>query len=119
MRMTASRLIRVFSLCVALVSVSCGGGGGSNGGGNPSPAPTPATLTITTTSILPATEQGHSYSTTLTAANGQGTLHWSIAQISPTALFVNGVTIDANTGVLSGIANWAGTAGFIATVTDS
>jgi hypothetical protein len=46
-------------------------------------------------------------------------LHWSIAQVAPTALFVNGLTIDPTTGLLSGTVNWGGTAGFIATVTDS
>ena len=46
-------------------------------------------------------------------------LTWSIAPISSTALFVDGLSIDPSTGVLSGKANFGGTAGFIASVTDS
>jgi hypothetical protein len=117
MRTSCVRTILLIGIAVA--SISCGGGGGSNGGGAPSPTPTPLALTITTASPLPPTLQGHSYSTTLAAINGQGALHWSIARISPNTLFVDGVTIDPNTGVLSGTPNWASTAGFIATVTDS
>jgi hypothetical protein len=76
-------------------------------------------MSITTTSILPAGVRSKPYSTTLTAVNGQGALKWSIGPVSSTALFVDGLTIDANTGVLSGTVNFSGTAGFIATVTDS
>lgn len=105
----------IICFCAALGLSACGGGGNNNGVGGS--APPPAALTITTASILPATLQGHAYSTTLAATNGQGALHWSIAQSA--GLFVNGLTIDANSGVLSGTANFGGTAGFLATVTDS
>lgn len=104
-------------ICIVAATISCGGGGGSTGGTAPPPPPAP--LAITTTSPLPGALQGHSYSTTLTAANGQGALHWSIAPISSTTLFVNGLTIDPSSGVLSGNANFGGTGGFTATVTDS
>ncbi len=108
----------VLCFCAALALSACGGGGSNNGGGG-SPPPPPPALTITTAPILPATLQNHAYSTTLAATNGQGALHWSIAPVSSTALFVTGLTMDANTGTLSGTANFGGTAGFIATVTDS
>lgn len=111
--------LSIICFCAAFALSACGGGGGSNNnGGGGSPPPPPA-LTITTPSILAATLQNHAYSTTLAATNGQGALHWSIAPVSSTALFVTGLTMDANTGTLSGTANFGGTAGFIATVKDS
>lgn len=120
------RIVFLSLVCSAIALTACGGGGGgggsTSGGTNPGSgggiSPT-GQFTITTASILPPTVQNHSYSTTLAASNGQGALHWSIAAISPNALFVNGLTIDASSGVLSGTVNWAGTAGFVATVTDS
>lgn len=108
-------------LCLVAASISCGGGGtnnGGSGGGITTPPATPQ-MAITTASILPPTLQGHPYTATLTATNGQGALHWSIARVSPTTLFVDGLAIDPNTGVLSGTPTFGGTAGFIATVTDS
>lgn len=105
--------------CLACASISCGGGGGGNIPGQKTTPPIPQVLTITTASLLPPTVQGQGYSATLAASNGQGTLHWSIAQISPTTLFTNGLTIDPNTGALSGTVQWGGTGGFNATVTDS
>ena len=110
-------------LCLAAASISCGGGGGGTGGGNggggSTPVPSLPQLTITTASVLPATLQGHPYSTTLSAANGQGALHWSIARMSSTSQFVDGLSIDPNTGVLSGTATFGLSAYFTATVTDS
>src|SRR5436190_131104 len=109
-------------LCLAAASISCGGGGGGTGGGNgggSTPAPSLPQLTITTASVLPATLQGHPYSTTLSAVNGQGALHWSIARMSSTSQFVDGLSIDPNTGVLSGTATFGLSAYFTATVTDS
>lgn len=103
-----------------LVCIGCGGGGGSSqvalGGGGGSTA---AALSIGDNSILPGTLQNHAYSVTLHAVNAEGAVTWSIAPLSPTALFVNGLSIDPGTGVLSGTANFAGTAGFVATATDS
>jgi hypothetical protein len=60
---------------------------------------------------------GAAYSATLTATGGQGAYHWSIERVGDP--FVNGLAIDANTGVLSGTANFTGTATFLAAVTDS
>lgn len=100
------------------LSTACGGGGGGSSSNPPAP-PSPPQLTITTDQGLPGTLQGHPYSATLRAANGVGQLHWSIAKVSETALFVEGLAIDANSGVLSGTPTFLGTAGFIATVTDS
>ncbi len=109
--------ISIFAFSMLLILTSCGGGSSSGGGGgNPPP---PAQMQIITSSTLPGTLQGHSYSVTLQAINGVGALKWSIAPISPTTSFVDGLTIDANTGVLSGTANFAGTCGFTATVSDS
>jgi large repetitive protein len=56
---------------------------------------------------------------TLHAAHAVGAVTWSIAPISSTASFVDGLTIDPATGVLSGTANFGGTCGFVASVTDS
>jgi hypothetical protein len=112
-------LLSIVCVSFAAFTIACGGGGGSSGGGGTPPPPPPAQLAISTTAILPPTLQGHAYSTTLAAVNGQGALHWTIAPVSSTALFVNGLAIDAGTGVLSGTANFAGTGGFIATVSDS
>lgn len=102
-------------LLTALLS-ACGGGSGNGNGGSGSQ---PAVLTITTDAILSATLANASYSTTLQASNGSGGLTWSIAPVAPTALFVDGLSMDPSTGVLSGTANFEGTAGFVATVKDS
>src|SRR5215475_2965175 len=84
--------------------------GGSSSGGSGSPPPPPPVLTITDNSILPGTLQNRAYSVTLHAINGVGALKWSIAPVSSTALFVDGLAIDPGTGVLSGTVNFAGTA---------
>lgn len=104
-------------LVILVLTCSCGGGGGSPSGGGGGGSANP--LVITTPQILPATIVGRSYSATLAATGGTGQLHWSIAPVSSTALFVTGLAVDANSGVLSGTVNWNGTAGFVATVSDS
>jgi Putative Ig domain len=105
--------------CVVLLTMltACGGGGSSSSG--PSSGGSGSALTITTASLLPGTLQSHAYSVTLTAVNGDGALTWSIVPISSTALFVDGLAIDPHTGVLSGNANFGGTGGFTARVSDS
>jgi len=104
---------------LSLVLCSCGGSSSSSGG-PPPPPPPPPPLTITDTSPLPGAMLNQPYSVTLHAVNGTGALTWSIAPMSPTALFVTGLTIDPSSGVLSGTAGWGGgTAGFLATVKDS
>ncbi len=113
--MKTGRLLHLVLLMTALAFVA-GCGGGSSNGTTPPPG---QTLGITTDAVLPGTLSGRSYSATLSASGGVGALHWSIAPVSSTALYVTGLTIDANTGKLSGTVNWGGTAGFIATVTDS
>src|SRR5712675_1427846 len=112
-------LLSIVCISFAAFTIACGGGGGNSGGGTPPVPPPTAQLAISTAAILPPTLQGHAYSTTLAAVNGQGALHWTIAPVSSTALFVNGLAIDAGSGVLSGTANFAGTGGFIATASDS
>src|SRR6185312_4935745 len=114
--------IGLLCACLALFCAACGGGGSNVGGSTTPPPPPPppaAALSITSAPILPRAVQGKVYSTTLAAANGQGALHWSIAPLGSNLLFVNGLAIDANTGVLSGTPTFRGTAGFTATVTDS
>jgi Putative Ig domain len=100
-----------------IICAACGGGGSSS----PSNGGTPAaeTLTIATASVLPGTLQGHEYSATLAATGGQGALHWSMAPAGATTLFPTGLVLDAATGTISGTVNFLGTAGFLATVTDS
>lgn len=102
-----------------LVCFGCGGKGSSQVNQGAGGGPTAAALSISDNSILPGTLQNHAYSVTLHAVNAEGAVTWSIAPISSTALFVNGLSIDPSTGVLSGTANFAGTAGFVATATDS
>ena len=107
--------LRLFALMLLTALVgACGGNGGTGGSGSP-----PVLLAITTDEILPATLFNAPYSTTLQASNGSGALTWSIAPVAPTALFVDGLSMDPGTGVLSGTANFEGTAGFVATVKDS
>ena len=91
----------------AMVMLSAGCGGGGGGGSSitaPPTGPTLSNLQITTAAILPGALANHPYTTTLTATGGNGALKWSIAPISPTTAFVDGLTIDPNTGVLSGTA---------------
>lgn len=105
------------NLMLLMFLVACGGGSSSSSG---SPPITPSgVLAITTPSLLPGTLQNHTYTATLTAVNGQGALKWTISPVSPTALFVTGLSIDPATGVLSGTVNFGGTAGFVAEVSDS
>jgi hypothetical protein len=101
---------------MAMFLSGCGGGSSSRGSSSPPPS---APLTIVTPSILPGSLTNHPYSTTLTAINGQGALKWSIAPFSQTELFVEGLTIDPGTGVLSGTPTFSGTAGFKAQVVDA
>jgi Putative Ig domain len=108
----------VASLAFAVMFAGCGGGG-NRASQSSSSGPPPLALTITTNSNLPGTLTNSSYSVALQAVNGTGALTWSIAPISNTALFVNGLSIDPSTGVVSGTANFSGTAGFTATVKDS
>lgn len=118
-----SRGVRKFLIAASLGAVAiftaCGGSAGSSAAAPSARASNSAPLTITTDPILPATLQGHAYSTALQVVGGQGALHWSISPVGPTALFVNGLSIDVATGSLSGTANFAGTAGLLAQVTDS
>jgi large repetitive protein len=99
---------------LAVLLISCGGGGNAGTGGSGS-----ALIAITTDAILPAGLANAPYSTTLQASNGSGALTWSIAPSGPTSSFVNGLSINPGTGVLSGTANFEGTSGFLATVQDS
>lgn len=104
-------------LAFALVPIFLVGCGGNNGGGGGAGG-SAAIFAITTDAILPPTLANAPYTTTLQASNGSGSLTWSIAPVSPTTLFVDGLSINASTGVLSGTSNFQGTAGFVATVTD-
>jgi putative Ig domain-containing protein len=113
--------LRLLIAVALVVSAFTACGGGSSGGPPPPPPPPPpgAVLTIVTPPNLPGTLTNAAYTATLQASNAVGALTWSIAPISPTALFVSGLSVDPHTGVLSGAANFSGTAGFVATVTDS
>ncbi|MBI5465871.1 MAG: putative Ig domain-containing protein, partial [Candidatus Kerfeldbacteria bacterium] len=77
-----------------------------------------SSLTITNTS-LPAATVGTSYSTTLTAAGGTGTLNasnpWSVLSGSLPA----GLTLNQTTGVISGTPTTAGTPNFTIKVRDN
>ncbi len=109
------------SLALFVSTVACGGGSssGSSGSGDNGGGGGGSQLQITTNSLLRGTLQGSAYLITLTATGGQGSLKWSMGPISATASYVDGLSIDPNTGVVSGTVNFAGTCGFTATVTDS
>lgn len=119
MKIPALRLSPI--ACAVIFLAACGGGGGGSSSFNSGSGSTGGAnnLAIATASILPSTIGGHAYSTTLQATGGSGALHWSIAKVGPTVLFVDGLTIDANSGTLAGTVGFLGTAGFVATVTDS
>ena len=73
---------------------------------------TPATLTITTTSLPPATVN-NIYSATLAASGGSGTRSWSAANLP------NNLSVNASTGVLSGVPISTGTTTVTFMVSDS
>ena len=106
------------SVLLLAFSMACGGGGssssGSGNGGNQEPP-----LTIVNDPVLHGSLTGQPYSVTLTAQNGVGALTWSISPTSATTQYVTGLSIDPATGVLSGTANFEGTAVFDAKVVDS
>jgi large repetitive protein len=106
------------SVAFLIAGCACGGGGGASTNVVPTPAPA-GPPQIVTANILPGGIQGRAYSTTLVAQGGQAPLKWSISPLTPTASFVNGLSMDPSTGVLSGTVNFGGTAGFLAQVTDS
>jgi Putative Ig domain len=92
-------------VCGLLVLGSgCGGGSSTPTAPPPAPPPPPA-FTITTTS-LPDALQAHPYTATLAAANANGAVKWSIGPVAGQT-FTTGLAIDANSGVLSGTANWS------------
>ncbi|MBV9086777.1 MAG: putative Ig domain-containing protein [Acidobacteriaceae bacterium] len=74
-------------------------------------------LTITTDQTLPNAVVGRSYTTTVTAGNGVGALHWSMAAAS--GVPADGLSLDPQSGVISGTVGFTGTAGIAVTVTDS
>lgn len=71
-------------------------------------------LTITSTS-LPDGVVGTSYNATLTATGGTGSYSWSISSGS----LPDGISLDPNTGILSGTPATSGQANFVVQVTDT
>src|SRR5437879_942563 len=70
--------------------------------------------TITTASPLPSGTVGSPYSTTLTGSGGSGAYLWSVGAGALPAV----LTLDQNTGVISGTPNTAGTFNFIVLLQD-
>jgi len=118
MKQRRAQRVQLAGLLLLIAGLAACGGSSSSGGSTPPPPPPPA-LTITDNAILPGTLQSHAYNVTLHASNAVGALTWSIGPVASTALFVDGLTIDPATGVISGTANFSGTGGFVASVTDS
>ncbi len=73
------------------------------------------TLTITTPANLPGGSVNQSYSTTLAASGGIAPYAWSVTSGALPA----GLSLNGNTGLISGVATAAGTATFTATVQDN
>jgi hypothetical protein len=74
---------------------------------------TPA-LTITSSAALPSARVGDNYSVTLAANGGKPPLRWAAGNGFPTAL-----TLNATTGVISGLPTAAGLFTFVIQVSDS
>jgi hypothetical protein len=74
-------------------------------------------LSITTPSPLPQATAGQNYSTTLVATGGTGTHTWGLASGSPTLAAV-GLTLNASTGVISGIPTGTSNQNYTLTATD-
>lgn len=101
------RLLHLLITTALMVLAACGGGGSNSGDNGPTPQPiSPPTLTITTGS-LPQGVQGAPYSATLTAQNGTAPYKWSVDPNTQNPL-PPGVSLDAATGVLSGIPTASG-----------
>jgi large repetitive protein len=109
------------ALAVVTMMPGCGGGGGPSSTPPPTTSPgspsSPA-IVITTGEILPGALQNQPYSVTLAATNTQGAVQWTITPL-PFGLFIEGLTLNAATGMISGNPTYQGTAGFVARVTDS
>jgi hypothetical protein len=75
---------------------------------------TPPNITTTSASLLPNGTVSKLYSRTLMATGGAPPLTWTFSGALPT-----GVTLNPNTGVISGIPSAAGTFHFIPQVTDT
>jgi large repetitive protein len=116
MKRTHKILASVLSGVLLAALCACGGGGGG-GGGTVTPITPPVSLVITTTT-MPDAVQGRAYSATIAVTGAVGALKWAISQ-APGVQFPTGLAIDANTGVLSGTANFALFASFMAQVSDS
>jgi hypothetical protein len=84
----------VVVLLIAVFTISCGGGGTTGGEGSGPPAPPPQF--VITTSTLPTGLVNTAYSAQLTAANGTGTLTWSVAFGMPAGLNLS------SSGLISG-----------------
>lgn len=94
------RCLIPFTLAAVALLNGCGGGGGGGSSSTNSTSATTVVLHIvTSTSNLPGAVQGKSYSTTMTAGGGQAPYHWKLNQPSNG---IPGLSLDANSGTLSG-----------------
>jgi hypothetical protein len=93
-------------LLLCLLQIGCGGGGGGS-------ASQPSPVTITTTA-LPDGTRGLSYSYQMQAANGRGAATWSLRA----GQLPSGLSLNAATGLISGIPTAVGTSNLTLEVAD-
>ena len=101
---------RVFSFLIFISSL-----GMIAGCGDVTSTPPPPPRLVISPATAPAGTMGFAYSMTLNASGGQAPYSWSVN----TGALPTGLSLNANTGVISGVPSSSGTSDFTMQVTDS